>query len=136
MNGKKVEGFTLYGEDGGVSIADNAGWLPGVYATVGAAVYAAKNLTEAQIERWLGGIYGYFGESRPVTLADVEEAMDKERSSATPDGLTDAQKLAKIEELMHPGFWGTFDFRREAILKVLESKRSSWHKEPDEYAGY
>lgn len=50
--------------------------------------------------------------------------------------MTDEEKLAKIEELMHPGFWSTFDFRREAILKVLESNRASWHKEPDEYTGH
>lgn len=49
--------------------------------------------------------------------------------------MTDEEKLAKIEELMHPGFWGTFDYRREAILKVLGSERGSWQKEPEEYAG-
>lgn len=137
MNGKEYDGYyTLYGTDGEFSVADKAGWLPGVYATDGAAMWAATNLTEAQIDRWLSGICNYFGENRAITLADVEDAMDKERSSPTPDGLTDAQKLAKIEELMHPGFWGTYDFRREAILKVLGSERTSWHKEPDEYAGH
>ena len=129
-----VEGYTIYEDADTYCIADGAGWLPGVYATEGAAVWAAKNLTEAQIDRWLGRICSYLGENRSITLADVEEAMDKEQSSPTPDGLTDVQKLAKIEELMHPGFWSAYDYRREAILKVLGSERSSWHKEPEEYA--
>lgn len=49
--------------------------------------------------------------------------------------MTPEEKLAKIEELMHPGFWSAYDYRREAVLKVLGSERSSWYKEPEEYAG-
>jgi hypothetical protein len=52
------------------------------------------------------------------------------------DKMTAEEKLAKIEELMHPGFWSSFDYRRAAILEVLGSERTSWHKEPDEYAGH
>lgn len=47
------------------------------------------------------------------------------------DGNTETaeEKLAKIEELMHPGFWGTYDYRRKAILSVLESDRQVWNQE-------
>jgi hypothetical protein len=50
--------------------------------------------------------------------------------------MTPEEKLVKIEELMHPGFWSSFDYRRKAILKVLGSERSLWQKEPEEYAGH
>lgn len=43
--------------------------------------------------------------------------------------MTPEEKLAKIEELMHPGYWGTFDYRRTAILEVLGSKRQVWGQE-------
>lgn len=48
--------------------------------------------------------------------------------------LTAEEKLAKIEELMHPGYWGTYDFRRAAILQVLGSERTRWDEVPDEYS--
>lgn len=48
---------------------------------------------------------------------------------------TAEEKLAKIEELMHPGFWSAYDYRREAIMAALGSERTSWHKEPVEYGG-
>jgi hypothetical protein len=43
--------------------------------------------------------------------------------------MTDEEKLAKIEEMMHPGYWGTFDYRRKAILEVLGSTREVWKQE-------
>ena len=40
--------------------------------------------------------------------------------------LTAEEKLAKIEEMMHPGYWGAFDYRRYAILKVLGTTGQVW----------
>lgn len=48
---------------------------------------------------------------------------------------TAEEKLAIIEEMMHPGFWGAFDYRRKAILKVIGSTRKQWDQE-DPYRGY
>ena len=42
------------------------------------------------------------------------------------DSLTPEQKLAKIEEMMHPGYWSTFDSRRDKILEVIGSTRKEW----------
>lgn len=42
------------------------------------------------------------------------------------------EKLAKILDLMHPGYWGTYDYRREAILKVIDSGRTVWNRDPYE----
>lgn len=116
--------------DGSVCIADQAGWLPGVYIDQGIAVYAANNLSEAAILRRLEPIYSSFGEDRPVTREDVDAAWQAEQTDPTPEfeptGLTDQEKLAKIEEMMHPGYWSAMDGRREAILKVLGSTRQEW----------
>lgn len=51
------------------------------------------------------------------------------KSKGKGETMTDEEKLAKIEEMMHPGFWGTFDYRRKAILEVLGSKREVWQQE-------
>lgn len=49
----------------------------------------------------------------------------------TKERLNEAnQKLRKISDLMHPGHWGTGDYRRNAILKVLESNRDVWNGDP------
>jgi hypothetical protein len=40
--------------------------------------------------------------------------------------MTDEEKLAKIEELMHPGYWSAMDTRRDKILEVLGSTRREW----------
>lgn len=40
--------------------------------------------------------------------------------------MTDEEKLAKIEELMHPGYWSAMDARRNKILEVLGSTRREW----------
>lgn len=125
--------------DDSVCIADQAGWLPGVYRDQKVAVYAVSNLSEDAIKRWLEPIYSTFGEDRPVTTQDVDRAWDQEKADPTPSfvptGLSAVEKLAKIEELLHPGFWSAYDYRRDAILKVLGSTRPSWHSEPEEYRG-
>lgn len=39
-------------------------------------------------------------------------------------------KLREIEDLMHPGYWGTYDERRDRILKILGSTREIWSRDP------
>jgi hypothetical protein len=51
---------------------------------------------------------------------------------ATPAEADAEEKLKQILDLMHPGHWGTFDYRREAILKVLDSGRTRWDNDPYE----
>lgn len=123
--------YKIYGnQDGSVCIADQAGWLPGAYESQGVALYAVNNLSEAAIRRWLEPVYSGFGEDRAVTQEDVDVAWAREKADPTPEfeptGLTADEKLAKIEEMMHPGYWSAMDGRREAILKVLGSTRQEW----------
>lgn len=43
-------------------------------------------------------------------------------------------KLAKISEMMHPGYWSTLDPRREAINAVIDNGRTEW-KGGDPFVG-
>lgn len=54
--------------------------------------------------------------------------MGKHRAEVPldPENLTAEQKLAKIEEMMHPGYWSAMDTRRDKILEVLGSTRREW----------
>lgn len=63
-----------------------------------------------------------------------ESLMWKESISSLENSIEDLQtsseKLKKIEDLMHPGYWGTYDRRREQIMRVLGSTREEWTGDP------
>lgn len=50
------------------------GWRPGIFASKKAARYAGNAFTDEEIETFLGPIYRFDGEDRPVTLSDVHIA--------------------------------------------------------------
>lgn len=128
---------TFRHEDGTYTASENDWWYPGIYDSEGTAAIVIMNMTREEVDREFSHIYTVDGQERSITTADfvqyhgrklLKEEQEREKTAE--------EKLAKIEELMHPGFWGAFDYRREAILKALGSERSSWSKEPEEYAGH
>jgi hypothetical protein len=44
------------------------------------------------------------------------------------------EKLSEILDLMHPGHWSAFDYRRAAILRALgiDGSKLVWDKDPYE----
>lgn len=64
--------FRIYEfDDGNVTIADDSGWIEGVYSDARTAGYVAKMYDGDNIIRYFGPIYRASGENRAVTMEDV-----------------------------------------------------------------
>ena len=120
--------------DGAYTVSVDGVWFPGIYDSRATAARITMHMTREEVDKEFGHIFSFSGWDRPITEADYTEYL--ERKAEVEPEITAEEKLAKIEELMHPGFWSAYDYRREAILKALGSERSSWSKEPEEYAGH
>ena len=58
-------------DDGSFVVAEESGWIPGVFATDGAARLAALKMADHDIVERLSHIY----EKRPVSMAEVSLAI-------------------------------------------------------------